>query len=274
MTTPDAEIRGDCPSWTKLARFVAEGGPWPAEHLRTCAKCSERRKFLESLSAEGFSDERVPVTDIACPDVMEVIAVAEGVVTSDERLRVVEHFSSCEACGALFKELLALSDAGGLDREVRDAPVGLTGVTRRRRRERRAFDYRLAGRVAAVVVLVLALAAVLLVPFPIIETGVSDRWRGLTPGLEATLDWPENAAFPTIRADAFVGADSYRVSVWSERGDQLLEAHRTAAEPLSLSLQLSSDVSAGQVVFWQVDVLELGEVTSSSGPRRLSWRGR
>jgi len=272
MTSPDAEIHGDCPSWTRLARFVAEGGPWPAEHLRTCARCCERRDFLESLSVEGFRDHRAAPSETKCPDVTEVIAVVEGVATPQERLRVVEHFSSCEGCGALFKELVALSDAGELVWEVRDTPVNLPADERREQRVRHGLEYRLVGRVAAAVVLVLALGAMLLVPFPVIETGVSDRWRGPAPALEATLDWPEAEAFPTIRADAVSGADSYRVSVWAEQGDQLLESHRTASEPLSMLLQLP-DISAGEILYWQVDVLELGEVISSSGPRQLLWRG-
>lgn len=273
MTSPGTNAQGDCPSWEKMARFVVEGGPWPAEHLRACARCNDRRRFLESLAMDGLSDQRATPAEGSCPDILEVIAVVEGSVSTRERLRIVGHFSECDACSALFKELVALTDAGDLDWELRDGLAEQAEVGRAEPYVALITRHPFARRIAAALVLALALVAVFAVPFPEIETGIGDRWRGPAASLDATISWPEGEIFPTVRADAVDGVDSFRVRVWNEQGVQLFERHRTAAEPLTVTLELRR-IDPDDTVFWQVEALEMGEVVSTSGPQSLTWARR
>lgn len=261
---------GECPSWANLARVAAEGGPWPAEHLRACRQCSERREFLVKLREMGANGDGGALAGQACPDPVELIALVEGEIDADYRLRLADHLSACEPCAALWRELVALTWPEDDDWEVRDAPaVGLAGDEI----ASPAFRLRSAsmlGRVAAVLVAAVALAAVYLVPFPAIDSGSEGRWRGPAASLEAELWLPQRGAVPALRWAAQTDASSYRVRVWRESGERILERHLPAQGVRELPLTLDR-VSRGEVMFWQIDALDAGVVVATSGPSRFRW---
>jgi len=272
MTKMDA-MSLECPSWARLLRFVAEGGPWPAEHLRTCPRCSERREFLESLSIEALLHPTAPPGRLNCPEPAEIISLVDEDLSLEHRGRLAEHVSDCEACAALLRELLAVTAEDVGEWEVREgAPVfeppetsyglgwGVLAGT-------------LAKRAAAVLVVAAALFAVYFVPFPAVDSGSADRWRGPASRLEARVVWPEYADTPTLRWERWDEAVSYRVRVWNEGGQRSLERHLGASETLVVQLVVEG-AAAGQVFLWQVDALSGGEVIASTGPVELAWEHR
>lgn len=270
MTRTRPGAGGECPSWANLARVAAEGGPWPAEHLRACRQCSERREFLLRLCAMGATSGDSSLVGQSCPDPVELIALVEGEIEADHRLRLAEHMSGCEPCAALLRELVALTSSEDGDWEVRDAPsVGME------RDETVSLALRLRsasmlGRVAAVLVAAVALAALYLVPFPAIESGGEGRWRGPAAPLAAELWLPQKAVAPALRWAVQADATSYRVRVWRERGELIFERHLPADGPRELPLILDR-VSRGEVVLWQIDALNTGVVVATSGPGRFRW---
>lgn len=270
MTRTRSGTGGECPSWADLARVVAEGGPWPAAHLRVCRQCSERREFILKLYAMGADGDDAARVGQACPDPVELIALVEGEIEADHRLRLADHLSGCEPCAALLRELVALTSPEDGDWEVRDAP---TVGSERDETSSPALGLRSAsmlGRVAAVLVAAVALAALYLVPFPAIDSGSEGRWRGPAAPLEAELWSPERGVAPTLRWAAQTDATSYRVRVWRESGERIFERHLPANGPRELPLTLNR-VSRGEVMFWQIDALDAGVVVATSGPSQFRW---
>lgn len=270
MTRTRSGASGECLSWAKLARVAAEGGPWPAAHLRACRQCSERREFVLKLYGMGANGDDAAVVGQACPDHVELIALVEGELEADYRLRLADHVSGCEPCAALLRELIALTSFDDGDSEVRDAPtVGLE-------RDESASPspwFRSAsalGRVAAVLVAAVVLAALYLVPFPAIDSGSEGRWRGPVAPLEAELWFQERGVAPAVRWAAQTDATSYRVRVWRESGERIFERHLPASGAREVPLTLDR-VSSGEVMFWQIDALNTGVVVATSGPGQFRW---
>lgn len=270
--TRDRVRADECPPWSSLARFVAEGGPWPVEHLRTCRRCSERRLFLEELSvlgADAVPDRARP----DCPDVELIVALVEGDVDAVERSRIAAHIADCEACAALLRELVALQEDDEPKWELRDAPADRAGpVATIRPHHASAISSRV-GRAAAVLAAIAALATVYLMPFPPVDSGSDARWRGPAPRIGARVEWQAGAAEPTLSWQVWPGADGYRVRMWDETGAQRFERHVADDETLRLSLS-PERVANGEILLWQLDALESGEVTASSGPVELVWGTR
>ncbi len=270
MTRTRSGAGSECPSWANLARVAAEGGPWPAEHLRACPQCTDRREFLVKLYSMGASVDDTAPEGQACPDPVELIALVEGEIEADHRLRLADHLSGCEPCAALLRELVALASFEDGDWEVRDAPpVG----AERDEAVSPALRLRAASmlsRVAAVLVAAVAVGALYLVPFPAIDSGSEGRWRGPAASLEAELSSPQRGVAPSLQWVAQTGATSYRVRVWRESGERIFEQHLPANGPLGLPLTLNR-VASGELIFWQIDALAAGVVTATSGPSRFRW---
>jgi hypothetical protein len=252
-----------------MARFVAEGGPWPVEHLRTCAKCKERREFLEGLSILDGTVGAEP-EDVACPDVVQIVALVDDGLSQAERRLLAEHVAGCEACALLVRELVTLVDADEAQWEVRESSSGESlpsGVEA----SIGALPPAFVRRAVAMLVVAVALTAVYLVPFPAIESGSEERWRGPAATLDASVQWPDGGALPMLQWQRWAGASSYRVRVWSENGEKLVEQNVSGEEPLEASLDVQG-VVAGEVLLWQVDAMHTGEVLSTTGPTELRWR--
>lgn len=270
--TPAEPRAGECPSWVSLARFVAEGGPWPVEHLRTCRRCSERRAFLEGMSLLRMDEPSTTSSASECPDMEDVIALAEGRLTSARRSAVAAHLSDCDACAALFRELVALSETEEREWELRDAELSSAVLPRPESSLPRHSRF-WGARAVALIVLAVALAAVYYVPFPAIDTGVDSRWRGPAPRLEASVEWPERSAAPVLVWEGREAATSYRIRVWEERGTRVFERHVAAGETTRVALPVP-EAEPGDVVLWQLDALDNGEVLATTSPTELTWRGQ
>ncbi|MGD8331197.1 MAG: hypothetical protein PVJ49_17335 [Acidobacteriota bacterium] len=267
----------ECPSWTRLARFVEEGGPWPVEHLRGCDACRRRRWLLEGLSALGDTGQGAAVGREGCPGLIEFVALVDGNIDQFERIRLADHLVACESCAGLLRELVAFSVDDGADWEVRENTEAVVPETARHG-PRFGSGLR---RIAALVLVAAASAIVYLMPFPAIESGAGGRWRGPAPRLEATITWAPREAGPELTWDEWPGASSYRLRVWNEGGQRLLERHIAAGQTrrLSVSLTVVVDQSRaalreGDLLFWQLDALDAGEVAASSGPTELRWEPR
>ena len=206
----------------------------------------------------------------ACPDPVELIALVEGEIEADRRLRLADHLAGCEPCAALLRELVALTSSENRDWEVRDAPPVGAGRDEAVSPALRLGSASILGRVAAVLVVAVALAALYLVPFPAIDSGSEGRWRGPAAPLDAELWSPRGGVAPSLQWAAQTGATSYRVRVWRENGERIFERHLPANGPRELSLTLER-VSSGELMFWQVDALDAGVVAATSGPNRFRW---
>lgn len=267
----------ECPSWTSLARFVEKGGPWPAEHLRSCSACRKRRQLLQGLSALGDTGQGGMKASKSCPDLLEIAALVDGHVEHGERLRLAEHIAACESCAGLLRELVAFSADEGADWEVREGPAAVVPESAQH------GPWASSGfrRIAALLLIAAALAIIYITPFPPIESGEGGRWRGPAPRLEAAASWPLRAKQPLLTWDEWPGASSYRIRVWNESGSRLLERHVASGEArrLTLSISIPQDGSSsaprdGDLLFWQVDALDAGEVAASTGPAELRWQSR
>jgi len=263
MTKVGATSR-ECPSWARLLRFVAEGGPWPAEHLRTCSRCSERREFLESLSIEALLHPVAPSGRLDCPEPGEIVSLIDEDLSREHRGRLAEHVSDCEACAALLRELLAVTAEDVGEWEVREGAPIFESSEASSELGRGFLAGTFVKRAAAVLVVAAALLAVYFVPFPAVDTGSADRWRGPASRLEARVVWPRSADIPTLRWEGWDEAASYRVRVWNEDGQRSFERHLGASETLDVQL-IVEGAAVGQVFLWQVDALSGGEVIASTG---------
>jgi hypothetical protein len=273
MTSPDRHRPDECPSWSNLARFVAEGGPWPVEHLRTCRRCSDRRAFLENLSVLGADAPAPEPGRAACPEPAALIALVEGDVESAERVPIAQHIAACEACAALLRELVALQDDDGPQWELRDAPAEGPLPVPLQSHASGPGIWSLTRRVAAVLLAAAAVTTLLLVPFPPIDSGSDERWRGPAPRIQGNVEWRAGEAAPTLRWQGWPGAGGYRVRVWDESGSQRFERHVAGSDALQLLLAPARAME-GEAFLWQIDVLASGEVIASSGPVELIWAGR
>jgi len=270
MTRYRSAKSGVCPSWAKLARLAAEGGPWPVEHLRGCQRCSERRALLVEMYAlvAESADAVSPVTP--CPDPREVIALVEGEIGSHRRLCLAEHLAECESCAALMRELAAFASTDEPDWEVREGSASATEEEMAPSAIRRPRLRMTLGRVAAVLVLVAALIALYSVPFPRVDSGSESRWRGPAAVLQAQLQWPPGGG-GELHWTATPQATSYRVRVWRGSGEKVLERHLAASGAPELFLTLEG-VSPGDTLLFQVDVLDTGVVIATTGPEQFRWR--
>jgi hypothetical protein len=223
-----------------------------------------------NLHAIGANDDDAALAGHACPDPVELIALVEGGIEADHRLRLADHMSACEPCAALLRELVALASSEDGDWEVRDAPtVGLEDSETVIPAPGLRYASML-GRVAALLVAAVALAALYIVPFPAIDSGSEGRWRGPAAPLEAELWSQESGVAPALRWAARTNATSYRVRVWRESGERIFERHLPATGPRELLLTLDR-VSRGEVMFWEIEALDAGVVVAASGPSRFRW---
>jgi hypothetical protein len=267
----------ECPSWTSLARFVEEGRPWPTGHLSSCSACRQRYELLQGLGALGDAGQGGRAVGEPCPDLLEIAALVDGDVEQAERLRLADHIAACESCAGLLRELVAFSADQEVDWEVREGPAEVVPVSARH------GPWASSGfrRIAAFLLLAAALTIVYVWPFPPIESGSAGRWRGPAPRLEAAISRAPQTGAPVVSWDEWPDASSYRIRVWNESGRRLLERHIGAGESRRLPLSLSAPPDGsppapreGELLFWQVDALESGEIVASTGPTELRWESR
>jgi len=272
--TGSSHAEAGCPSWANLARFVSAGGPWPVQHLQACPRCQERRALLEQLILLRYPPGKG--ADVGgCPQVVDLVALVEEELPASQRHRLGEHLCGCESCAAVFREIVAFQGEKEARWEVREPPPNATTPFAARGVRASQWSTRFSlRRATALLLLGLGLAAVVLSPFPAIDTGGPARWRGPAPILRAELVWSNEAEYPAARWSDLEGAESYRIRVWDETGERVYERHVAAGEGKSVEVTLTSEAAVGEVAIWQVDALRAGEVLATSGPIEVRWRSR
>jgi hypothetical protein len=266
--------RQPCPSWATLCEEPAGGSDRLAEHLAECEACRGRQGLLLELwtwlperggAAEAIAD---------CPDVERWVLLASGEVSALQRRELVGHLAACGECAALWRELVdRIGDLKPVDLELREgigddpAAEGSGGAGYL---PARSGWSRVAVRAAAALVGVALLVLLVAGPFPPIDSGGEGRWRGPAPRIGTTLDWAAEAPAPTLRWEQYPDAVGYRLRVWNEAGELLVE--RTLAAEVTAWLLENPGVDPGAELLWSVEAMRGGEVVASASLARFRWR--
>ena len=265
--------RHPCPSWATLCEELAGRSDRLAEHLAECEACRGRQALL--LELWTWLPERGGVAEAAadCPDVGRWVLLASGDVPALQRRALVGHLAACGECAALWRELVdRVGDLEPVDLELREGagegpatPGSGGGYLPARSRWSRV-----AARAAAALVGVALLVLLIAGPFPPIGSGGEGRWRGPAPRIATTLEWEGESPSPTLRWERYTDAGGYRLRVWSEAGELLVE--RTLAAGVTAWTLENPGVESGAELLWSVEAMRGGEVVASASLARFRWR--
>lgn len=252
-----------CVGWEELAGSFLTHPERVESHRADCEDCSRRWKQLQHLvapiSAELGQAASLPAGEAdPCPDLAAWAALAERRVPDWARETLIDHLSECDRCSALWQYLV--------DVEYNQAARAREGHHEQASREARRSPYPSARGLLLAAASLVCLVFFLANPPTPISSGGSERWRGPTPALMAEAGWLQEPGHSQFEWQEWVGADGYRLRVWSSEG-ALLHERYMSAERLRLELNLS-DVE-GQASYWVLDALGDGAVVASTGVRAL-----